>query len=60
MTDPREPQPDQLAVAIAQLDQHVEQAAHLGRLFAAEWKACVEEGIPPVAAAVLIGTRWSG
>lgn len=59
MNDPRAPQPDELAVAIAALDQHVAQAEHVGRLLHAEWLACVEAGVPPIAAAVMIGQRWN-
>lgn len=60
--DPREPLPDPIAALRAELDQdmamHLQFTDDLAKVMAAEWHALRKEEVPPLAAAIIIGTRF--
>lgn len=44
---------------VADIDQYVATIrGGVGKCLAADWQALVDAGVPPVAAAVIVGTRW--
>lgn len=55
--DPLNPS-DPLAALVAEIDQYQEDIKRLAPAMAAEYKALVDEDVPSLAAAVLVGTRW--
>jgi hypothetical protein len=57
--DPRIPPVDPITQLIADIDQRAAITPHIATLLVAEWNACTDQGMPPFAAAVLVGTRWA-
>ncbi len=50
---------DELPGMIADVDQYTAGSAQqVARLLAAEYLALVSEGVPSIAAAIMVGTRW--
>lgn len=57
--DPRDPLPDPLLRLARDVDQLVAQSPLHMRVLVAEWQSAVDLGMGRIAAAVLVGTRWS-
>lgn len=52
------PDNDPLASLIAEADQYAKNVKHLAPALAAEYLALVDEGVPALSAAVIVGQRW--